>query len=229
MPILIDEADGILAGHGRVLAARQLGVPEVPVVVALGWSEAQKRAYALADNKLAENAGWDRDLLKIEIGALGSLGFDLGLAGFSGAELVAIAAWGNKGLTDPDDVPEPSAVPATQAGDVWLLGPHRLVCGDCTDPAVVAACLGQERPHLMVTDPPYGVGYDPAWRARAGVNLNRAKMGQVANDDCVDWRAAWSLFEGQVAYVWHAGRYASEVQASIESSGFSIRSQIIWT
>src|SRR5882724_6854758 len=84
MPILIDEKDGILAGHGRVLAARRLGVTEVPVVVALGWSEAQKKAYALADNKLAENAGWDRDLLKVEIGALGSLGFDLGLAGFSG-------------------------------------------------------------------------------------------------------------------------------------------------
>src|SRR5882724_4110680 len=128
MPILIDEKGGILAGHGRVLAARELGVKEVPVIVALGWSEAQKRAYALADNKLAENAGWDRDLLKVEIGALGSLGFDLGLAGFSGAELAAIAAWGNKGLTDPDDVPEPAPIPATQAGDVWLLGPHRLWC-----------------------------------------------------------------------------------------------------
>src|SRR5439155_5636725 len=114
MPILIDEKDGILAGHGRVLAARRLGVPEVPVVVALGWSEAQKRAYILADNKLSENAGWDRELLKVEIGALGSLGFDLGLMGFSGPELAAIAAWGNKGLTDPDDVPEPSAVPATE-------------------------------------------------------------------------------------------------------------------
>ena len=97
VPILIDEKGGILAGHGRVLAARQLGVPEVPVVVALAWSEAQKRAYVLADNKLAENAGWDRDLLKVQIDALGSLGFDLGLAGFSGAELAAIAAWGNKG------------------------------------------------------------------------------------------------------------------------------------
>src|SRR5258707_11825180 len=113
MPVLIDEKDGILAGHGRVLAARQLGVTEVPVIVALGWSEAQKRAYILADNKLAENAGWDRDLLKVEIGALGSLGFDLGLTGFSGAELAAIAAWGNKGLTDPGDVPEPPAGPAT--------------------------------------------------------------------------------------------------------------------
>lgn len=234
MPILIDEKDGILAGHGRVLAAQLLGMDEVPVIVASGWSEAQKRAYVLADNKLAENAGWDSDLLKVEIGSLTDLGFDLGLAGFSSEDIANIRAWGKTGKTDPDDVPEPPAIPATETGDVWLLGPHRLVCGDCTDPAVVGACLGQERPHLMVTDPPYGVGYDPGWRHTARrstgelLSTGQHSMGKVANDDRVNWHDAWVNFPGDVAYVWHSGLHCAAVQQSLEAVGLIMRSQIIW-
>lgn len=113
-------------------------------------------------------------------------------------------------------------------GDLFELGAHRLLCGDATDPAAVRRLLGDQVPMLMVTDPPYGVEYDPTWRADAGVNKNRKKMGKVANDDRADWRDAWRLFPGGVAYVWHGGLKASTVQASLEAVGFQPRAQIIW-
>src|SRR4051794_2923559 len=136
-PVLIDESGGLIAGHGRVLAARKLGLLEVPVMVAAGWTEAQRRAYVIADNKLTENAGWDADLLTLEVADLAEMGFDLPLMGFSDAELGALAASSNPGLTDPDDSPEAPANPVSVLGDVWLLDRHRLVCGDCTDADMV--------------------------------------------------------------------------------------------
>jgi len=228
-PILVDEAGGIIAGHGRLLAARKLGMAEVPVIVLSGLGEAQKRALMLADNKLALNAGWDTDLLRLELAALDGAGFDLGLTGFSGDELVGLMSEPNAGLTDPDEVPEPLAEPVSRPGDVWVLGRHRLVCGDATDPRVVASALNGVKPHLMVTDPPYGVNYDPAWRERAGLaDSGQVATGAVLNDDRADWREAWALFPGDVAYVWHGGLHAGTVAASLEAAGFAIRSQIIW-
>jgi ParB-like chromosome segregation protein Spo0J len=137
VPVLVDEQGGIIAGHGRVLAAHKLAIAEVPVMVAAGWSEAQKRAYVLADNKLAMNAGWDNDLLKIELGDLQAFDFDLGLIGFSADEIAGLT-FDKSGLTVPDEAPETPAIPVSEPGDVWLLGKHRLVCGDCTDRQVVA-------------------------------------------------------------------------------------------
>jgi DNA modification methylase len=227
-PVLVGEDGTIIAGHGRVLGARKLGIREIPVVVAIGWSEAQKRAYALADNKLALNAGWDNELLGIELGELEVLGFDLELIGFSEVERAALAAQFTQGLTDPDDVPALPDNPVARAGDVWLLGRHRLLCGDSTSPADVELVLAGIKPHLMVTDPPYGVEYDPAWRKRAGVDLNVRKLGKVAHDDRVDWQEAWELFPGTVAYIWHASWFTSEVKQSLEMAGFDMRAQIIW-
>jgi DNA modification methylase len=135
---------------------------------------------------------------------------------------------GKAGECDPDDVPEAPPEPISRLGDMWILGDHRLLCGDATKAEDVARLLGAEKPHLMVTDPPYGVRYDPSWRERAGFTANAKKMGKVANDDRADWREAWALFPGDVAYVWHAGLHAAEVQASLESVGFKVRSQIIW-
>ena len=175
MPILVDEAGTIIAGHGRVLAAARLDLDAVPVMVARGWSEAQKRAYLIADNKLGLNAGWNEELLRIEMADLMTMGFELPLMGFSERELSALNASGNPGLTDPDAAPDAPAVPVTRPGDVWTLGRHRLLCGDATSEADVAMCLGAVRPHLMVTDPPYGVAFDPKWRAYADVNKNRGK------------------------------------------------------
>src|SRR5688500_748283 len=181
-PILVDGESGIIAGHGRLLAARKLGMGEVPVIELAGLSEAQKRAYIIADNKLALNAGWDNELLGLELAELGELGFDLALTGFDALEIAALTSAGTPGLTDPDDIPEAPEQPATLPGDVWLLGKHRLICGDSTRAEDVEKVLAGVRPHLCVSDPPYGVSYDPSWRERFGEGDGLAK-GKVLNDD----------------------------------------------
>jgi DNA modification methylase len=224
-PVLVDESGGIIAGHGRVLAARKLGISDVPVMVASGWTEAQRRAYVLADNRLALDAGWDEDLLRSELADLGALGFDLPLTGFSEGELGRLMP--NGADSDAEHVPPVPDTPVSRAGDLWLLGEHRIICGDSTDPETVSRLLDGATPHLMVTDPPYGVDYDPEWRNRAGVSTTE-RTGRVENDHRADWREAWALFPGEVAYVWHAGIHATTVAESLLSSGFTLRSQIIW-
>lgn len=227
-PVLIDEDGGIIAGHGRVLAARKLGIAEVPCIVASGWTEAQRRAYVLADNKLAENAGWDEDMLKLELGELRDFNFDLSLTGFSADELSDLMSTGlTDGLTDPDDAPELPARPVSVTGDLWVLGRHRLICGDATNATDVERVLSGVKPMLMVTDPPYGVEYDATWRTERGLQKTGAH-GKVQNDDRADWREAWALFPGEVAYVWCASLHNHEVADSLLASGFALRSQIIW-
>jgi ParB-like chromosome segregation protein Spo0J len=152
-PILVDGTNGVIAGHGRLLAARKLGLSSVPVIELSGLSDADRRAYVLADNKLALNAGWDEDLLRIELADLREIGADLSLIGFGDDELSALFANPVSGLTDPDEVPIAPEVPVSRLGDVWLLGRHRLVCGDSTDVDTVAKVLDGVTPHLMVTDP----------------------------------------------------------------------------
>jgi DNA modification methylase len=226
-PVLVDGENGVIAGHGRLLAARKLGLTVVPVIELAGLTEAQKRAYVLADNKLALNAGWDDAMLRLEIGELADLGFDLSVIGFSESELLALSADPNPGLTDPDDAPPAPAVPISMEGDVWLLGRHRLVCGDCTMAGTVETALAGVVPHLMVTDPPYGVNYKPGWRKKV-LSGGKLATGEVMNDDRADWREAWALFPGDVAYVWHGALHAATVAESLEDAGFAIRSQIVW-
>ena len=195
-PILVDGDLGVIAEHGRLLAARKLGMAEVPTLELSHLTSAQKRAYVLADNRLALSAGWDEALLRLELGELQYEGFDLALTGFDIAEIAGFLLDPTTGLTDPDNVPDLPETPVSQAGDVWILGGHRLVCGDSTDATVVATALNDVGPHLMVTDPPYGVGYDPAWRNRAGLSAP-ARTGKVLNDHRADWREAWALFPGR--------------------------------
>lgn len=225
-PVLVDGASGIIAGHGRVLAARQLGLATVPVIELAHLSEAQKRAYVLADNKLAEQAGWDRELLALEVGDLDDLGLDLTTLGFDAGELDALL---HGAAADPREevVPPVPDVPVSRPGDLWVLGRHRLLCGDATDADAVGRLLAGVRPELMVTDPPYGVMYDPGWRNRAGASETK-RVGKVLNDDRADWRAAWALFPGDVAYVWHGALHATTVADSLLAAGFAVRSQIIW-
>jgi DNA modification methylase len=226
-PVLVDEAGTIIAGHGRVEAARKLGLTEAPVMVARGWSEPKKRAYVIADNKLALNAGWDEAMLAAELSELEAASFDLNLLGFDDGELGKLL--GSEDSVDGEnDVPDVPDVPVSREGDLWVLGAHRLLCGDATAAADVARLLAGVKPHLMVTDPPYGVEYDPSWRNDAGVSQSR-RTGKVLNDDRADWGAAWALFSGDVAYVWHGALHASTVADSLAASGFDIRSQIIWT
>ncbi len=232
VPVLVDDAGVLIAGHGRVLAARALGLAEVPAIRLAHLTEAQARAYRLADNQLALISTWDEALLAAELRTLRTEEFDLGLIGFDGVTLDRLLGESAPEVTapngDPDaPAPEPPEAPVTRPGDLWLLGPHRLLCGDATSAADVARLLDGARPHLMITDPPYGVDYDPAWRNEAGVSATM-RTGKVANDDRADWREAWALFPGDVAYVWHAGVHARAVIESLEAAGFAVRSQIIW-
>ena len=155
-PILVDETGLIIAGHGRVMAARKLGLTEAPVMVAKGWTEAQKKAYVLADNQLALNAGWNAELLSTELKGLDASGFDLTLLGFG--DLGALLADKTEGLTDPDEAPPLPETPITLAGDVWLLGSHRIICGDSTDAETVKALMNGKNANVCLTDPPYGLG-----------------------------------------------------------------------
>ena len=229
-PVLIDAADGIIAGHGRVMAARALGLSEVPCIRLGHLTETQRRAYVLVDNRIALNSGWDADMLALEVDSLIVDDFDLSLLGFDDAELAALLNQPTDGLTDPDEAPEPPAVPVAAPGDVWLLGNHRLACGSCTDAHTVEALLAGTLPHLMVTDPPYGVEYDSKWRedVMPEKNTPNGARGKVSNDDRADWRDAWALFPGDVAYVWSSDRCAHIVANSLVASALEIRAQIVW-
>lgn len=228
VPIVIDADGVIVCGHTRWKAAQKLGLAEVPVHVARDLTPEQVRAYRIADNKTAGLATWDLELLPVELAELQGAGIDWTLLGFDQDELAKLLGGElRQGLCDPDEIPEPPDEAITKPGDLWLLGEHRLLCRDSTSAADVQRLLGDVAPTLMVTDPPYGVAYDPEWRHRAGLN-NSDRTGTVSNDDRCDWREAWQLFPGNVAYVWHAALHAGEVAASLEACDFELRSQIIW-
>lgn len=229
VPILVDAKWAIVAGHGRVLAAQRLGMDYVPTIRLGHLSHAQARAYRLADNQIALNSTWDDSLLAVELRALAAEDFNLALVGFDDVALqILLAGPATDSTEDPDvDAPEPPTNPVSRLGDIWLLGSHRIRCGSSTNAEHVAALLAGAKPLLMVTDPPYGVNYDPGWRKRVGIN-NSARMGVVMNDDVADWRDAWALFSGDVAYVWHGGLHAGVVQESLVVSDFDVRAQIIW-
>ena len=228
LPVLIDDSNGILAGHGVVEAASRLQLETIPCVRASHLTEAQCKAYVLADNRLAEDSKWDQDILKGEMLRLrDDFGVNLSITGFESREIVRLRLDVVDSLGEEDAVTEAPESPVSQIGDIWLLGEHRLICGSCTDAETVTRLLDGARPHLMVTDPPYGVNYDPSWRNTAMEGKSK-RTGVVLNDDSDDWRDAWELFPGDVAYIWHAAMHGSVVAESIKANGFAIRAQIIW-
>ena len=176
-PVLVDETGSIIAGHGRVMAARKLGITDVPVMVAAGWTEAQKRAYVLADNQLALNAGWDAEMLKVELTDLAGAGFDMGLIGFSEDELTKLSGSKTEGLTDPDEAPAVPEVPVSKPGDLWILGDHRVFCGDSTVMTDVEKLMGGQLADMAVTDPPYNVDY-----GNSAKDKMRGKDRRILND-----------------------------------------------
>jgi DNA modification methylase len=228
-PVLVDAEGRIIAGHACVAAAAKLGLKSVPVVVARDWSEEEKRAYRLADNQLAARAIWDPELLHNELKGLKITDFDLDLIGFDPDQLERIlAGLGSSGLTDPDSVPEVPDQPVTRLGDIWDLGDHRVSCGDSTSAADVSQVLAGSEPHLMIADPPYGVSYEPSWRARRKLSTGNLAVGRVLNDDRASWRDAYELFRGDVVYVWHGALHGDVVAADLAACGFQLRAQIIW-
>jgi site-specific DNA-methyltransferase (adenine-specific) len=229
VPILVDETGGIIAGHGRVLAAQRLGLADVPCMVAAGWTEAQKRAYVIADNKLALNAGWDNDMLKVELGELSGLNFDLSLVGFSDDELGTILADKTEGLTDEDAVPEAPEQPVTVEGDVWVLGRHRLMCGDSTSiDALERLCDGQ-LVDMWLTDPPYNVAYEG--KTKDALTIKNDKMGdepfrQFLRDAYVAADAVMKA--GAVFYIWHADIEGYNFRGAAKDAGWTVRQCLIW-
>lgn len=183
-PVLIDSENGIIAGHGRVMAAQKLGLDEVPCLVLAHLSDAQKRAYVIADNKLALNAGWDEDALSAEIARLEEDGFDIDLTGFDSEELDELLGGGEEteGLTDEDAVPEVPEQPVTVEGDVWLLGRHRLMCGDSTSIDAVERLMAGRKADMVFTDPPYGMFLDTNYDSMFTKDANHRKTGKRFDD-----------------------------------------------
>ena len=239
--IVVDKDDVIICGHTRLLAAKKLGLQQVPVHVADNLTPAQVKAYRLMDNRSHDDTEWDVDLLGPELEELGALDFDLSLTGFDQHEIDRFLA--DSDLEDrANEAPPVPDDPVTRAGDLWLCGKHRVLCGDATSPADVARLLGQRKPLLMVTDPPYGVELDSEWRDRAGLNgcgpaeasyLKHRTEGHtqtsISGDTISDWSHAFELVPSlQTAYVWHASRFTSEVLRGLLRIGFVHHQQIIW-
>jgi site-specific DNA-methyltransferase (adenine-specific) len=215
-PILIDEHNGIIAGHGRLQAAQELGIKLVPTILLEGLTEAQRKAYVISDNNLALNAGWDLDVLKLEIEGLGEFDFDIDLLGFDDDFLAGLMEEEPAdGLTDEDEVPELEDDPVTVEGDVWILGNHRLMCGDSTSIDAVDRLMDGRKANMLHTDPPYGVDYE-------GVPNDHLKDSQLEAFLHDAFSSAFAFLEsGSNVYVWHADITALEFISAFRSAGFT--------
>lgn len=234
VPIVVDSNGVVRAGNGRLMAARKLGWSEIDIVHT-SLKDSELIAYSIADNRTAELAEWDNKALASMLEELRANDLLDGV-GFEPMEIDDLLK--REGLFDEpsmlDSEPEsPPEEPVSRMGDLWLLGEHRLLCGDSTSPEQVERLLDGNRPELTITDPPYGVDYDPEWRADAAEQGHLAyasrRLGRVANDDRVDWSAAWQLSPSNVFYVWHAGVACVEVLLSLTACDIIPRSQIIWS
>lgn len=253
--VLADSA-GIVAGHGRVMAARELlaerrvlrfpngaEIPAgmVPVVDCSGWTDAQRRAYILADNKLALNAGWDDELLRLELQDLQAAGFNLDVAGWDEVELAGFFDLGEPEArqVDPDDVPDAPEAPVSRLGDVWVIGEHRVMCGSSLEPAAWDVLMGQDEADLVFTDPPYGVSIGEKNDSIAKAQGRKNKTGSILNDDLQGdelYRFLLQTFRcvtprmkpGASIYVYHADSMGLAFRAAMQDAGFKIRGCLIW-
>jgi DNA modification methylase len=227
-PILVDGESGVIAGHGRLLAARKLGQKEVPVIELKHMTESQKRAYVIADNQLAMNAGWDTTLLSLELADLKEQGFEMDVLGFDPKELDKLLEPEQvDGLTDEDAVPETPVEPKTKLGDIYQLGNHRLMCGDSTSIDAVEKLMDGQKADMVFTDPPYGVDYD-------GGHATDKRRTKLENDDKTLMYAGalpiayMASKDGAALYLWFADRFAKDVLTALDESNFQVRTWIIW-
>ena len=254
-PILVDGENGIIAGHGRLMAARKLGMEQVPVIQLSGMTATQKKAYIIADNKLALNAGWDDELLGLELSELDLEGFDLELTGFTQEEIDALNPEQiPEGITDEDAVPEPPVDPVTRLGDVWLLGKHRLMCGDSTSIDSVEKLMDGDKVDMVYTDPPYGisivkgnkVGGGGAFGGKKNEKKDKSNVIQssnfapVANDDSIDVAIdaiqLIATLNAKAEIIWGGNYYAAHLPNSScwivwdkENTGNFADAELAWT
>jgi DNA modification methylase len=214
-PLLIDEDGGIIAGHGRLMAADLLGIDEVPTITLVGLTEAQRKAYVIADNQLALNAGWDLDTLKVELDRLTELDFDVDLLGFDDDFLSSLLDEPTEGLTDEDAVPDAPENPVTVEGDVWILGNHRLMCGDSTSIDAVDKLMDGHKADMVFTDPPYNVGFN----GRSGKHdvikndaLEKGEFDSFIGEIC----QIIKTIDPQVYYVWCNWKFYAQLQGRLD-------------
>ena len=229
-PVIIDRDYGIIAGHGRVMAAKEEGIEEVPCVFVDYLTEAQKKAYIIADNRFAQDAGWDEELLRIEIEALQGMDFDVGLTGFNDDEIADLFAGDDKSEAEDDDFDLSAALEKAsfvQRGDIWTVGRHRLMCGDATSAEDVAALMDGKKANLIVTDPPYNVAFESS----DGLSIKNDKM---ANDKFYEFllsafqNMAANLEKGGAAYVFHADTEGLNFRKAFDAAGFYLSGCCIW-
>lgn len=222
-PILVGEDDVIIAGHGRLMAAQSLGIEEVPTIPLIGLSEVQRQAYVIADNKLALNAGWNTETLLKELEAIELKGFDVSLTGFNVEEIKALVPEVlSEGLTDEDAVPELQPDPITKLGDVWVLGNHRLMCGDSTSIDAVETLMNGEKADMVFTDPPYNIDYQ-------GVKDKREKIknDKMPDADFVDFLSQ-SIMGCEVMYVCCSWHYAHLFREAMIRIARQPKAMIVW-
>jgi site-specific DNA-methyltransferase (adenine-specific) len=230
-PILIDGDKGIIAGHGRLMAARKLKLDKVPVIELSGMTDAQKKAYVIADNRLALNAGWDNDMLTIELKDLEDEGFDLSLIGFDDSELDVLLnlITETEGLTDEDAVPDVPEEPKTKLGNIYILGNHRLMCGDSCSITDMEKLANDRKVDMWLTDPPYNVAYEG--KTKDALTIQNDSMSddgfrQFLRDAYVT--ADTVMKPGAVFYIWHADSEGYNFRGAAFDAGWKVRQCLIW-
>jgi DNA modification methylase len=225
----VDGENGIIAGHGRLLAARKLGAKEVPVIELAHLTESQKRAYVIADNQLAMNAGWDTAMLTLELADLKESEFDLDLIGFDAKELEKLLEPEHvEGLTDEDAVPDAPEEPKTKLGDIYQLGNHRLMCGDSTSIDAVEKLMDGQKADMVFTDPPYGVNYDGGHAVKG---KRREKLKNDATPEIYDGVMPIIYLaskDGAAVYLWFSDSKSAAVTAAVAAAGYEVRNTLIW-
>jgi DNA modification methylase len=241
VPVLARSSGDVVDGHLRLKAAEKLGLVEIPVILCDDWTEAQVKAFRLLVNRSVTWADWDLELLSLEMLDLRKLDYNLDLTGFDTQEIDELLL-ADAESSDEDDAPAAPENSASTVGDLWLCGKHRILCGDSTSPEAVMRLLGERKPRLMVTDPPYGIELDSEWRDRAGLNgcgpaepsyMKKRTTGytetSISGDTRADWSTAFELVPSlQIAYVWHASVFTREVLDGLLRIGFLHHQQIIW-